>query len=139
MKIDHIANTWAPRGTGKRQWTEFSKAIITELLLWRRWRTFRKIIVCINGYGPRRDRICKMQATQSVKMHNLFHAKKLNPKLILNNQKFDTKYLVTSTNLGRRAKAYGFWITTSVGASDQQILPSGRSFPFWSTMTPMLS
>ncbi len=45
----------------------------------------------------------------------------------------------TSTYLGNKAIPYGFWMTTCVGASDQQILPSWRSFPFWSTKTPMFS
>ena len=45
----------------------------------------------------------------------------------------------TSTYLGNKAIPYGFWMTTCAGASDQQILPSWRSFPFWSTKTPMFS
>lgn len=57
--ISIICNTWAPRGTGKRPWTELSSARITQLLLWRTCRTFRRTTVCINGYGSRRDRIYK--------------------------------------------------------------------------------
>lgn len=62
-------------------------------------------------------------------------------QLISVRQEVERGKTLTSIKRDKRAKAYGGWITTQVGASDQLKFPSPEcdNLPLWSTTTPILS